>query len=106
QGPVCLFVEPKRWRRRRGHTVHGGSCAKIFWPRLHSGYDETLVEEVSMSLLEKIKADGRKKILALDGGGIRGILSVEILARIETLLREKLGKDDNFVLADYFDFFS
>ena len=59
-----------------------------------------------MSLLEKIKPDGPKKILALDGGGIRGILSVEILARIETLLREKLGKDDKFVLADYFDFFA
>jgi hypothetical protein len=57
-----------------------------------------------MSLLEKIKPNGPKKILALDGGGIRGILSVEILAKIENLLREKLGKDEKFVLADYFDF--
>ena len=57
-----------------------------------------------MSLLEKIKPNGPKKILALDGGGIRGILSVEILAKLESLLREKLGKDENFVLADYFDF--
>src|SRR5262245_10821848 len=57
-----------------------------------------------MSLLEKIKPNGPKKILALDGGGIRGILSVEILAKIERLIREKLVKDENFVLADYFDF--
>jgi uncharacterized protein len=57
-----------------------------------------------MSLAEKIKFGSQKKILALDGGGIRGILSVEILAKIETLLREKLGKDEKFVLADYFDF--
>jgi uncharacterized protein len=57
-----------------------------------------------MSLAEKIKPGSQKKILALDGGGIRGILSVEILAKIERVLREKLGKDEKFVLADYFDF--
>jgi uncharacterized protein len=57
-----------------------------------------------MSLAEKIKSGSQKKILALDGGGIRGILSVEILAKIERLLREKLGKDEKLVLADYFDF--
>ena len=44
-----------------------------------------------MSLTEKIQPGGRKKILALDGGGIRGILTVEILARIEELLRQKSG---------------
>jgi patatin-like phospholipase/acyl hydrolase len=59
-----------------------------------------------MSVAEKAQAGGQKKILALDGGGIRGILSVEILAEIERLLREKLGKDEKFVLADYFDFFA
>jgi patatin-like phospholipase/acyl hydrolase len=58
-----------------------------------------------MSLAERIKADGPKKILALDGGGIRGMLSVEILARIEDILRDKTG-GANFVLADYFDFFA
>jgi uncharacterized protein len=57
-----------------------------------------------MSVNEKIQPNGPKKILALDGGGIRGILTVEILAKIETLLRVKLGKDEDFVLADYFDF--
>jgi patatin-like phospholipase/acyl hydrolase len=57
-----------------------------------------------VNLADRIKASGPKKILALDGGGIRGILAVEILARIENLLRDKLRKDENFVLADYFDF--
>jgi patatin-like phospholipase/acyl hydrolase len=57
-----------------------------------------------VNLADRIRTDGPKKILALDGGGIRGILTVEILARIESLLREKLGKDEKFVLADYFDF--
>src|SRR5262245_17676571 len=57
-----------------------------------------------MSLVEKrMKADGPKKILACDGGGILGLISVEILARIEADLRSKLGKP-SLVLADYFDF--
>jgi hypothetical protein len=57
-----------------------------------------------MTLSERIRATGPKRILALDGGGIRGILTLEILARIESLLREKSGRRDDFVLADYFDF--
>jgi len=59
-----------------------------------------------MSLYQKIHGPGPKKLLTLDGGGIRGILTVEILAKIEDLLREKLKGDKNFVLADYFDFFA
>src|SRR5256885_8948738 len=46
-----------------------------------------------------------KRLLALDGGGIRGIFSLEILARIESELREKSG-NKNLVLADYFDYFA
>jgi len=57
-----------------------------------------------MTLAERIRAKGPKHILALDGGGIRGILTLEILAGIENLLRERLGRQEDFVLADYFDF--
>jgi uncharacterized protein len=59
-----------------------------------------------VALEQRIKSDGPKKILSLDGGGIRGTISIEILARIEELLREKLKKDAKFVLGDYFDFIS
>ncbi|HEY7317697.1 MAG TPA: patatin-like phospholipase family protein [Candidatus Binatia bacterium] len=59
-----------------------------------------------MSLAEKVQAGHPKKILALDGGGIRGILTVEILAKIEELLRQKSNRGAEFVLADYFDFFA
>ncbi len=45
---------------------------------------------------------GPKRILALDGGGIRGILSLQLLTRIEKLVRDRTG-DDSAVLADYFD---
>ncbi len=57
-----------------------------------------------MALIDRITTAGPKKILTLDGGGIRGMMTVEILAAIEKMLRKKLKKKDNFVLADYFDF--
>ena len=57
-----------------------------------------------MSLIDRIKAKGPKKILGLDGGGIRGMITIEILSGIEEMLRRALGRDEKFVLADYFDF--
>ncbi|WPD22627.1 MAG: patatin-like phospholipase family protein [Candidatus Electrothrix scaldis] len=53
-----------------------------------------------------VTAPGKKKILAIDAGGTRGVISFEILARMEAILREELGASDDFVLADYFDFFA
>ena len=37
-------------------------------------------------LAERITAPGPKRLLAVDGGGIRGILALEILAEIERIL--------------------
>ncbi len=56
-----------------------------------------------MSVTDKLKKAGPRKLLALDGGGIRGILSVEILARIETILRDAHG-NPGLRLCDYFDY--
>src|SRR6516225_2774416 len=61
-------------------------------------------ERQLMSLFETLKREGPRKLLALDGGGIHGLISIEILARIEKLLRVELRRDDQFVLADYFDY--
>jgi len=44
---------------------------------------------------------GPKRLLALDGGGIRGIVSLGFLARIESLLRAEHG--DDRLLCDHFD---
>jgi len=46
-----------------------------------------------------------KRILALDGGGIRGVFTLEILLRMQTLLREHYGAPE-MVLADHFDLFA
>ena len=57
-----------------------------------------------MSMNDKLNKNGPHKLLALDGGGIRGLISLEVLAKIEDLLQQQLGRNDQFVLADYFDY--
>jgi hypothetical protein len=44
-----------------------------------------------------------KRILALDGGGLRGVLTVAFLKRIEDILRAQTGGDESFRLSDYYD---
>lgn len=55
-----------------------------------------------MTATEKLASTGPKKILALDGGGIRGAMTIEILAEIECQLRKRTG-DAQLLLADWFD---
>lgn len=44
-----------------------------------------------------------KRILALDGGGIRGAMTLGILKSVEDTLRKRHGDDPNFRLCHYFD---
>jgi patatin-like phospholipase/acyl hydrolase len=46
-----------------------------------------------------------RKILSLDGGGIRGVITLEILSKLEKDLKSRLNKGDDFRLSDYFDYF-
>jgi patatin-like phospholipase/acyl hydrolase len=58
-----------------------------------------------VSYRDREAVDGRpKKLLALDGGGMRGVLTLEVLVALEDMLREQLGRNDDFVLGDYFDY--
>ena len=46
---------------------------------------------------------GAKRILALDGGGLRGILTLGILRHVETILRQRHEDTASFRLCHYFD---
>lgn len=54
-------------------------------------------------LTSRYATEQPRKILSLDGGGIRGILTLEILAELEKQLKAVLKKE-TFVLSDYFDY--
>jgi hypothetical protein len=56
-----------------------------------------------MSWTDKLKPTETKKLLALDGGGIRGLITIEVLAKVERLLQDSVN-NPKLVLADYFDY--
>ena len=56
-----------------------------------------------VDLKARLARKGPRKLLAIDGGGIRGVLSLQILAEIERMLIAKSGRN-NYRLADYFDY--
>ena len=56
-----------------------------------------------VDLTERLARRGPRKLLAIDGGGIRGVLSLHILGRIEELLLQASKRQD-YRLADYFDY--
>jgi patatin-like phospholipase/acyl hydrolase len=60
--------------------------------------------EDAVTYRDRVGLSGPKKLLALDGGGIRGVLTLEVLAVVEEMLRRELNSDSDFVLADYFDY--
>ena len=47
----------------------------------------------------------KKRILSIDGGGIRGIIAGQVLVALEKKLQKRSGNPDAR-LADYFDFFA
>jgi len=58
-----------------------------------------------LKLADRLQSTGPRKLLAIDGGGIRGVLSLLVLAKIESLLIAESGRPD-YRLADYFDYVS
>ena len=55
-----------------------------------------------MDLLTRLTSPGPKRILALDGGGIKGAMTLGFLKRIEDILRVR-HNNDKLLLSDYFD---
>jgi len=57
-----------------------------------------------MPTLERITEPGPKRLLSIDGGGIRGVLSLGILRQIEAILKAQSGGREDFRLSHYFDY--
>ena len=55
------------------------------------------------SVQERLEAPGPKRMLALDGGGVRGIITLAFLEHVERLLASRSPDPEAFRLSDYFD---
>ena len=55
-------------------------------------------------LPDRYRVEKPRKLLALDGGGIRGVMTLEVLIKIERMLAEATGKGEDFRLCDFFDY--
>jgi patatin-like phospholipase/acyl hydrolase len=55
------------------------------------------------ALLDRFNSKSPKKILSLDGGGIRGALTLGYLKKLEDILKAKYADQPDFRLCDYFD---
>lgn len=56
------------------------------------------------SLKSRYESERPRRVLALDGGGIRGLMTVQVLIEMEDKLREKYGGGDDFRLCHFFDY--
>ncbi|MFA6209661.1 MAG: patatin-like phospholipase family protein [Candidatus Obscuribacterales bacterium] len=55
-------------------------------------------------LAERYQKPGPRKMLALDGGGMRGVITLEILLALEQKLAAQSGRGEEFCLAEFFDY--
>ena len=87
----------ERQKGQRGYLVRNGDEVYCIEKTVfHSTYD--FLGPGALRLL----ARGEKRILSLDGGGVKGMLTLGFLSRLEEVLKEQHG-DPGLVLADYFD---
>src|SRR4051794_20795858 len=94
-------VQMSRKRREEKERIERKRTANSQYDRKNES------ETYAMTFEQRLDPNGQKqkKMLALDGGGIRGVIALEVLKRIEKILRER-EQNPNLVLSDYFDYFA
>lgn len=58
---------------------------------------------MAVDLDHHLFAKGPKRILSLDGGGVRGLIALGVLTHVEAHLAQRSGTPDQFRLSHYFD---
>jgi len=58
---------------------------------------------MSRTLQDHLTGPGPKRILSLDGGGVRGLITLGLLSQVENLLAARSPDPKAFRLSDYFD---
>ncbi|MGX5653416.1 patatin-like phospholipase family protein [Geodermatophilus nigrescens] len=99
ESPHALLV----WNGRRGDGPGGTADFVRRLGFTGPGPRVRVIDPTPRRYEERQDAPGAKKLLALDGGGIRGVLTLEVLAELEQQLRRRRGEPD-LVLSDYFDY--
>lgn len=89
-------MQQSEWRSRESVSVLRARYAMILPGAKEVSYQK-------LTLMQHFAVGGPKRILALDGGGLRGILTLGILKSMEDILRNRHGNDEAFRLSDYFD---
>ena len=96
-GGLFLAVEFK--------AIHQGATLPR-WPSFEPrpGYKGWRRGDMPRSLFEHLSPDtGPKRIFALDGGGVKGVLALGMLKPLEDELRRRAGGHGEFRLCDYYD---
>ena len=100
------FVSTQQWcdllARPLGPNL--GVLDKALRQRLGDPNSERLWRELGGHLADRYALPRPRALLSLDGGGIRGLITLELLARIEKLLAARSPNPSTFRLADFFDF--
>jgi predicted acylesterase/phospholipase RssA len=91
------------WDGNAGSDGGTGAVVSRLDGRIEDPTRIRIVDPVPRAYAYRQWSPGPKRILSLDGGGLRGVITLEILLSIERQLRQHFGRDD-LVLADYFDY--
>src|SRR5512147_477230 len=92
------------WRRSSKLFMSGAT--RLRWPSFEppARLESRDGDAMPRTLFEHLSPDtGAKRVLALDGGGVKGILTLGMLKVLEDELRRRAGDAAGFRLSDYYD---